>query len=153
MGKIDLTGIFGTGASLEVDINLILQIVSFLILVLGLVYKNKKKFKMHGISMGVAVILHILSFFLVMAPSFSQAYEYFTTVTSDAGVQTTWIHAIPGATAMILGILLVGLWALKPANIASCVRRKRLMDITFLLWLVSLVFGIVSYMLFYTSVI
>ena len=103
--------------------------------------------------MGVAVILHILSFFLVMAPSFSQAYEYFTTVTSDAGVQTTWIHAIPGATAMILGILLVGLWALKPANIASCVRRKRLMDITFLLWLVSLVFGIVSYMLFYTSVI
>jgi uncharacterized membrane protein YozB (DUF420 family) len=87
-----------------------------------------------------------------MAPSFSHAYEYFTTATSDAGVQTTWIHAIPGAAAMILGILLVGLWALKPANIASCARRKRLMDITFLLWLISLVFGIVAYILFYTSV-
>jgi len=65
------------------------------------------------------------------------------------GVQTTWIHAVPGAIAMIMGIVLVGAWALRPSNIAACSRRKRLMDITVLLWLISLMFGITTYLVFY----
>ena len=144
-----MTGIFGTGAVLQTDVNLILQIVMFLIIVIGLVYKNKRKFKIHGGIMGIAVILHVISLLLVMGPSFSEGYEYFTTATSDVGVQTTWIHAVPGAIAMIMGIILVGAWALRPSNIAACSRRKRLMDITVLLWLISLMFGITTYLVFY----
>jgi uncharacterized membrane protein YozB (DUF420 family) len=144
-----LTGIFGTGAFLQVDINLILQIVMFLIIVIGLVYKNKMKFKMHGGLMGIAVILHIISLFAVMGPSLFVNYEYFTSATSDLGVQTTWIHAIPGAIALFLGIVLVGAWVLRPSNIAACSRKKRIMDITVLLWMVSLIFGIAAYTLFY----
>lgn len=145
-----MTGIFGTEALLQADINLLLQIAMFLIIVISLVYKNKMKFKIHGTLMGTAVILHLISLFAVMGPSFSQAYDYFTAATSDLGVQTTWIHAIPGAVAMILGIFLVAAWALRPSNLAACSRRKRLMDITTLLWLVSLIFGIASYLAFYT---
>ena len=144
-----MTGIFGTGALLQIDINLILQIVMFLIIIIGLVYKNKMKFKIHGGLMGIAVILHVLSLLVVMGPSFSEGYEHFTTATSDLGVQTTWIHAIPGAIAMIMGTFLVVAWALRPSNIAACSRRKRLMDITTLLWLVSLTFGIATYLVFY----
>ena len=144
-----MTGIFGTGALLQTDINLTLQVVMFIIIVIGLVYKNKNKFKIHGGLMGIAVILHILSFFAVMLPSFNVAYDYFTTATSNLGVQTTWIHAIPGAIAMILGIVLVGAWALRPANIAACSRRKKLMDITTLFWFISLLFGIATYIVFY----
>jgi uncharacterized membrane protein YozB (DUF420 family) len=144
-----LTGIFGTGAVLQTDVNLILQIVMFLIIVIGLVYKNKRKFKIHGGIMGIAVILHVLSILLVMGPSFSEGYDFFTTATSELGVQTTWIHAIPGAIAMIMGIILVGAWALRPSNIAACSRMKRLMDITVLLWLISLIFGIATYIVFY----
>ena len=144
-----MTGIFGTGALLQTDINLILQIVMFLIIIIGLVYKNKMKFKIHGGLMGIAVILHVLSLLVVMGPSFSEGYEHFTTATSDLGVQTTWIHAIPGAIAMIMGTFLVVAWALRPSNIAACSRRKRLMDITTLLWLISLTFGIATYLVFY----
>jgi len=144
-----LTGIFGTGAVLQTDVNLILQIVMFLIIVVGLVYKNKNKFKIHGGLMGIAVILHVLSLLLVMGPSFSEGYDFFTTATSELGVQTTWIHAVPGAIAMIMGIVLVGAWALRPSNIAACSRMKRLMDITVLLWLISLMFGIATYLVFY----
>jgi uncharacterized membrane protein YozB (DUF420 family) len=144
-----LTGIFGTGAVLQTDINLILQIVMFAIIVISLIYKNKMKFKIHGVLMGIAVILHVISLLAVMGPSFSAGYEYFTTFTSDFGVQTMWIHAIPGAIALILGIILVGTWASRPSNIAACSRRKRIMDITTLLWLVSLIFGIASYIVFY----
>jgi len=149
LGEIRLTGIFGTGALLQTDINLILQIVMFLIIIIGLVYKNKMKFKIHGGLMGIAVILHVLSLLVVMGPSFFEGYEHFTTATSDLGVQTTWIHAIPGAIAMIMGTFLVVAWALRPSNIAACSRRKRLMDITTLLWLVSLTFGIATYLVFY----
>jgi len=144
-----LTGIFGTGAFFQTDIYLILQIGMFLIIVISLVYKNKNKFKIHGGLMGIAVILHVLSLLVVMGPSFYDGYDYFMTATSELGVQTTWIHAIPGAIAMILGIVLVGVWALRPSNIAACSRRKRLMDITVLFWFISLIFGIATYIVFY----
>ena len=149
LGDIRLIGIFGTGALLQTDINLIVQIVMFLIIAISLVYKNKNKFKIHGGLMGIAVILHVISFLAVMLPSFNDGYDYFTTATSDLGVQTTWIHAIPGTIAMILGIVLVGAWALRSSNIAACRRRKRLMDITTLFWFISLIFGIATYIVFY----
>ena len=145
-----MAGIFGTGAILQTDINLILQIVMFLIIIIGLIYKNKRKFKIHGAMMGIAIILHILSFVLAMGPSFFEAYDYFTMATSDLGVQTTWIHAVPGTITLILGVFLVAVWALRPDNIAACSKRKRLMDITTLLWFISLIFGIVSYAVFYS---
>jgi uncharacterized membrane protein YozB (DUF420 family) len=144
-----LTGIFGTGADLQIDINLILQIIMFVIITISLFYKNKMKFKIHGMLMGIAVFLHVLSFLAVMGPIFFGHFSTFVDYISYPEIQTTWIHAIPGAIAMIMGITLVGLWALNPSNIAACSRRKRLMDITVLLWLVSLIFGIATYILLY----
>lgn len=144
-----LSGIFGTGAIIQTDINLIVQVVMLIAIFVGLFYKNKRKFKTHAMLMGVAVILHIISFLAVMLPSFNRGYEYLVTATSELGVQTMWIHIIPGAVSMILGIFLVVAWALRPANLAACSRRKRLMDITTLLWLISLIFGIATYIVYY----
>jgi uncharacterized membrane protein YozB (DUF420 family) len=144
-----LTGIFGTGALIQTDVNLILQIVMLIILVVSLVYKNKKRFKAHAELMGTAVILLVVSLFAVMLPSFNSNYDYFTTATSELGVQTTWIHMILGAITLTLGITLLAAWSLQSSNIATCIRRKRLMGITVLLWFISLVFGIATYILFY----
>ena len=58
-----MTGIFGTKALLQTDINLMLQIIMFLILLMGYVYKKKGKFKIHGGIMGIAVLLHAFSFY------------------------------------------------------------------------------------------
>lgn len=104
-----MTGIFGTGADLQVDINLILQIIMFLIIVISLIYKNKMKFKIHGVLMGIAVTLHVLSFLTVMGPIFFGYFSEFVEYITYPEIQTTWIHAIPGAIAMIMGIILVGL--------------------------------------------
>ena len=144
-----LTGIFGTRAIIQTDINLTIQIVMLIVILMGLFYKNKRKFKTHAKLVGIAVILHLISFFAVMLPSFYYSYDYFVTATSDLGAQTMWIHAIPGAFSMILGIFLVTAWVLSPTNIAACIKRKRLMDITTLLWSISLIFGIASYMVYY----
>jgi uncharacterized membrane protein YozB (DUF420 family) len=144
-----LIGIFGTRALIQTDINLILQIVTFIIIVVSVVYKNKRKFKTHAGLMGTAVILLVVTLFAVMLPSFRNNYDYFTTATSELRVQTTWIHMILGAITLILGIVLVIAWVLQPSNIAGCSRRKRIMDITILLWFISLMFGIATYILFY----
>ena len=141
-------GIFGTSALLITDINLLIQIVSFMVLLVGVIYKIKGKFKIHGFLMGLAVLLHFITFVVVMGPSFSEGIEFFTT-SIDIGVQTMWVHAITGSIALILGIILVGLWIVNSSNIAGCVKRKRIMDITVLMWALSLIFGIVTYLSFY----
>ena len=144
-----MTGIFTANSHLGADVNLILQIVMLLLLIIGLFYKKKRKFKMHGVLMLIAVILHVLTFLVVMGPPFYESFNYYITATSDLSVQTTLAHAVPGAIAMIMGIILVVAWAIRPSNVARCSRLKRLMDVTLLLWLISLLFGIATYFVFY----
>lgn len=144
-----MAGLLGTNALLQTDINLILQIVMFLIIFMGYFYKRKRKFKIHGGIMGIAVVLHVISFLTVMGPSFSTSYDYFIGDIFKLGVLTIWIHIIPGIIAMIMGIVLVAAWAINFSNIAGCIKRKRIMDVTVLLWFLSLIFGIASYIVFY----
>jgi uncharacterized membrane protein YozB (DUF420 family) len=145
-----LTGIFGTSAVLITDLNLLIQIVSFLILLISIFYKFQGKFKIHGSLMGLAVLLHFITFVVSMGPSFFDGIEFLTTSTDLIGVQSIWIHAIAGSIALILGIFLVIAWIFNTSNVASCVKRKRIMDITVVLWAISLIFGIVAYVSFYT---
>ena len=68
-----MTGILGTNAHLGADINLILQILMFLLLIIGLVYKKKRKLRIHGSIMAIAVILHVITFLTVMVHPFLKA--------------------------------------------------------------------------------
>ena len=60
-----------------------------------------------------------------------------------------WVHAATGAIALILGIVIVVAWVVRVSDLAACTRRKRLMDVTVLLWLISLIFGMATYLNFY----
>ncbi len=144
-----MSGIFGTNAVLITDINLLIQIISFIILLIGLMYKTKGNFRLHGSFMGLAVLLHLTSFFLAMGPSFTGALDFFITDTSLTGVQTMWVHAMAGAIALVLGIVLIVAWIVRTSNVKGCIKRKRLMDITVLLWSISLIFGVATYLAFY----
>ena len=89
------------------------------------------------------------SFILVMGPSFIQSFAFFSSGLDLLGVQTAWVHAIPGSFALILGAYLVSVWAVKARDVAPCYKKKRMMDATIALWLFSLLFGILTYILFY----
>ncbi len=134
---------------IHTDLNLLTQILTLAIIFVSLYYKRKGKLKHHGATMGVAVILHILTFVSVMAPIFFEYFSFYATELGDTLAQVTWIHAVPGATALILAIFLVTMWAVNSSNVAGCYKRKRIMDATLLLWLISLVFGIATYVLTY----
>ena len=144
-----MAGIFSPNSALITDVNLMIQIVSFLIIAVAIGYKMKKKYRIHGMLMGIGVILHLVFFVVAMWPSFSGAFDFFTTSTSLLGVQTMWIHAIPGLITIILGLYVLVSWLLHVSNISRCFKNKRIMDVVLASWLISLVFGIVTYLYFY----
>ena len=150
MGEICLLALgLGHPRFLHTDLNLILQLITLAIIFVSLYYKRKQKIKRHGTTMGIAVVLHLLSFVLVMGPAFFTYFEFYSGSTSIGAVQTAWIHAVPGAIALVLGLILVAAWAVNSSNVKGCYKRKRIMDITLLLWVFSLIFGIITYALFY----
>ena len=144
-----MSGIFGTSAVLITDLNLIVQITAFILVLAALVYKAKGKFKIHGSIMAIAVILHLVTFIVAMGPSFVKNIDFFMNETSQLGVQTLWVHALTGVLSLVLGFFLIFAWITKASKIELCFRRKRIMDATIILWAVSLVFGIVTYLIFY----
>ena len=134
---------------IQTDANLIIQILTMIMILVSFYYMKKAKLMQHWILMGLAVILHFLTFVSVMGPIFNQNFEFFSTETSFLLVQTTWLHAIPGAIALLLAIFLVGKWVIHASVTASCYKRRRIMDVTLIFWLISLIFGIVMYVLIY----
>jgi len=144
-----MLGIFNPNSAPITDINLLFQIISFLIIVISMRYKLKKNFRVHGMLMGLGLILHLVFFVVGMWPSFSSEIDFFTSSTSLLGVQAMWIHAIPGLVTLVLGFYVLVSWLLHVSDISSCFRKKRIMDVILISWLVSLIFGIVTYLAFY----
>ncbi|NWG10944.1 hypothetical protein HXY33_04235 [Candidatus Bathyarchaeota archaeon] len=123
------------------DVNFVLQFVILGVLSVGLFYKQRGKFVFHGSTMLIAVVLNAVSFFLVMWPSFV-AFD-FTVLDSPLKV-VSLTHGILGGIAEILGLFLVVAWGVQK-KMQSCIRRKIVMRITILLWLIALVLGILLY--------
>ena len=145
----NLAGILGTNAVLITDLNLLVQIASFVLILVALTYKSRRRFKIHGSIMGFAVLLHFVTFLAAMGPSFIEGFSFLTSETMVTGVQTLWVHAISGAFSLVLGIFLIVMWVPKASNIKPCFGRKRLMDATAVTWTISLIFGIATYITFY----
>jgi uncharacterized membrane protein YozB (DUF420 family) len=64
---------------------------------------------------------------------------------ADTLVIVTFIHVSSGLLAAMLGIWLVSSWHLK-TELQNCFRKKRVMDVTFTLWSLSIVLGIILYL-------
>lgn len=130
--------------------SLALQIIVFILLVVGFYYKRRQKFRLHGLVMASAVGLHLITILAVMIPSFVLAIvpEYIVPeplmLVSLAGL----FHGVLGLAAVGLGIFLVAAWGFKK-NVQGCFARKRIMDLTITLWFVALILGFVIYGLFY----
>ena len=142
-----MPGLFGTRAVLQTDIDLLLQIAAFAILLLSL-YGRKRKAKRHTGIMIVATLLEFGTFLVIMGPVFLKNAKYFFG-TLNAVAASFLFHAFFGAITLTLSFGLIILWAIRGGNIGSCYKRKRLMDATVSTWTASLVFGVIGYTLAY----
>jgi uncharacterized membrane protein YwzB len=80
-----------------------------------------------------------------MVPSFAAFFGDLSLVNfADIFVITTLIHVSAGLLAALLGIWLVSSWHLQ-TNLQTCFKKKRVMDVTLILWLLAIVLGVVLY--------
>lgn len=133
---------------------LLVQIVVFVLLIVGYQFKRQLQFRKHGVAMASAVIVHAVSIFAVMIPSFSSVVS--PTAVLPEPQQLVYaagaIHAVTGILAFLLGLWLVVAWRFE-SNVQRCLKHKKVMRVTLALWLTALVLGIVLYAVFYAPML
>lgn len=125
------------------DLNLILQIIVFIMLLIGFKFgrtKTKEGSKRHRILMRSMVVLNLIGVLTVMIPSFVSGFDIVANEPSKIGFPLIFVHAALGVIAVSLGIVLsfrkfgnVRLW----------------MRLTLSLWLIALLLGFVIYVGYY----
>jgi uncharacterized membrane protein YozB (DUF420 family) len=141
--SVVMSGVFGTRASILSDLNLMLQILLLVILLVGFrLGKNKAggSLKMHGRLMAVLVALNGLSILLVMGPSLFLKFGAAVEEAFVIGFPLTLLHHSIGLIAEILGVVLV---------FRKFGKVRTWMRITFMLWLIAVLFGIGFYVTYY----
>jgi uncharacterized membrane protein YozB (DUF420 family) len=139
-------------ALIMVQINLALQIATMALLVVSIVLKRKSKLFADGTAMLVAVILNTVSFLLIMGPSLLNLEQFVVEQPLDRLSMVALAHAAFGSVAEILGIWIVASWHLQ-ASTQNCTGKKKLMRVTFLLWEIALILGVLFYVLLNTAIL
>ena len=133
-------GLFGTTASILVDINLILQYFTLILLVVG--YVKRKPFKNHGYIMMTVLLITISTTFVIMAPRLLVTFvTYGPTVIG---------HMIGGLVAMLLTTVFTFRFisAIRNEKPLAC-GTKNWMRLAFVLWLIPIFGGTMMYFTLY----
>jgi len=126
-------------------VSLVAQIIVLGLLIYGYWLKRRSNFLHHGKIMSIALILHLIVIFAIMVPSFALAIipEYLLRNSFGSVSIISLIHVPFGALAFLFGLWFIIGWHLSGLN--GCFKLKKFMLPTLIMWLSSLVLGIVLY--------
>jgi len=129
--------LFGSSAPLLVDVNLILQYLTLILLIVG--YVKRKPFKTHGYLMLVVLLITLGTTLLIMVPRLVLAYGVFGYLIVA--------HAIVGIIAILLGSLFASrfILAIRNNKPLTC-GTKNMMRLALLLWIIPIIAGTWMYM-------
>jgi uncharacterized membrane protein YozB (DUF420 family) len=99
--------------------------------------------------MGLAVVLHTVSIFVVMVPSLLASGGLFRDLLNRLAL-VVLSHAVLGSIVEVLGLYLLSVLALNRGVSKACFKNKVIMRVTFALWVVELIVGVYVYFLLYT---
>lgn len=101
-------GLFGTGAGLKADVNLLVQLLMGAALLAGMVLARRRRYRAHAICQGGVMLLNLVMIASVMLPSFRDGVlpglprelgkPYYSVAT---------VHAALGTIAQLLGLYIV----------------------------------------------
>lgn len=133
-------GLFGTSAEFLVDINLILQYITLILLVVG--YMKRKTFKNHGYTMMVVLVVTVGTTLLVMAPRLLATFAVYGPL--------ILVHSAIGIMSMLLGAIfsfrfIVAVQNEKPLLCGT----KNMMRLAFVLWVGPIISGTLMYFAMY----
>jgi hypothetical protein len=136
------SGILGTRATLVADVNLLVQIALFFILVIAAWQGRNRRYDTHLKLMRVAVIINAVAIIAVMNPSFFRVLPFAVRHPDAPGPTVMWPHVALGGVAELMGAYLVIRLGVDPS---SGPRLRRMMALTLVLWLAALVVGFALY--------
>jgi len=140
------SGILGTRATLVADINLLVQIALFVILVTAAWQGRNRKYDSHLKLMRTAVVVNAVAIIAVMNPSFFRVLPFAARNPGAPGPTAMWPHVALGAIAELMGAYIVIRLGVDPG---SAPRLRRVMVPTLVLWLAALLAGFAVYWIWY----
>jgi uncharacterized membrane protein YozB (DUF420 family) len=129
------------------QVNLVLQIVISILLLVSLVFKQRRKHLAHATTMLAAVALSVVSFILIMLPSLL-SMEILKTDPFSVISMVVIAHASLGVITGVFSVWLIASWHFQ-SSIQKCVRKKKIMRTTLILWLIVLFGGFILYYFLY----
>jgi len=151
--SLPVNGFFGTGATFEADVNLVVQLLMAGALIAGVVLARRKRYRAHGICQTTVLLLNLSMIGLVMWPSFRrQVNPSLPKLLHKAYYAAPVIHGALGITAELLGlyIVLVAGTDVLPAWLRF--RNWKLwMRTELVLWFVVVISGLWTYYAWYVA--
>jgi uncharacterized membrane protein YozB (DUF420 family) len=141
-------GLFNPYAVFLSDVNLLFQLVIFVVLIGSVFLKRRRSYSKHGATMGIAVTLHTFSVFFIMVPSLAASMGLLENLLAPVAL-VILLHAVLGSLVELLGVYLVLAWVLRRGRLEVCFKNKRVMKPTLALWLMELALGVYVYILLY----
>lgn len=133
-------GLLSTTAPILVDINLILQYVTLILLIIG--YVKRKPFKTHGYIMLSVLLITVGTTIFIMAPRILIAFASYG--------YPILVHAILGISSIILGTLFASRFiiAIRNQKPLTC-GTKNMMWLALVLWIIPIFAGTIMYVTLY----
>jgi hypothetical protein len=138
--------------------SLIIEMTVLALLTAGYGLRGRKKYREHGATMTIAVILHLITISSVMIPSLIASFlpptgsSPGTINYGDTIVIISLVHVTLGITAASIGVWLVGSWHLK-TDVSKCFPKKRFMIATLTVWVTAILLGIFLYITFWANLL
>ncbi len=129
---------------LVATVSLVFQLGVLALLLIGFGFKQRLRFRLHGLFMFAAVALHLIIIGVVMVPSFV-AITFFEKPAISISLFAPF-HAAAGTATAILAVWIVGSWRLRQST-KFCAPKRKFMRATFILWLVTLSLGVIFYLI------
>ena len=132
------------------NITLALSTVSLFLLILGIPLvrdlKSPENFKRHGYLTIVALATETILVFIVMIPSFTNNFDEVLSL-SPLSALDTWLHVGLGVVAEVAGFIYVVMWLAFSPSTMQCLRFRRYMMPTFIIWIIAVISGALIHLL------
>jgi uncharacterized membrane protein YozB (DUF420 family) len=150
-----MKGFLGTQAGFEADLNLLIQIAMGAALIVGAFLARSKRYAAHGACQATVLALNLALIFSVMWPSFYlQVLPRLPKHFEKRYYAIATIHGFLGALAELLGLYILLAAGTNILPQAWRFRRWKLwMRIELALWLIVLLTGIGTYILWYVIIL
>ena len=124
--------------------NLYLQVLFLAVVFVSYGLQKQKKFRLHGITMLAAVVLHLISVIIVMIPSYINFLPLIAEGALGAVFIIALVHGIIGILTTVLAVWIVASWRLRQ-SLKYCAPKKNAMRVTLMLWVLAVILAVLLY--------